>query len=470
MNNEHHEIQPKTIFQTIINTPLTDQDKEVLMFLYQPIIGANALCLYLTLLSEINSTTGQSDSLFHVDIITTTDMGIKQIMQARKKLEGIGLLDTFVKEDIELGFNYIYQLNHPETAIRFFKDEILSITLLNVVGQRKFNKLFEQFQPKEINLAGYENISADFKEIYLFNEEQVLSQQEFIQTIHHQLKKSRPKRELTVDSETFDWNFFLTQLTNFGIQLPEDEADFKKMVLLYHQSLGIDEFEMANLAAKSFDYYTNQINSQELKKQINQAFYPQKKQRKIDPFYKDMKLSEEEKSSYRYNSLKQMENFSDADIAVVMESEKFAPEIYLTMVKEACNLFPTNIEKYNVRFLVEHSKLPNSVINILIHFVIVIEKKTTFESEHASKIANDWAKEKICSPEEAIIYVKHRQKEKQTKMNTKKPFYKGKQQHIRKEILPDWVENPIKEKKLSKEKKAALDRQIQEFLNRGGES
>ncbi|MGK9317256.1 hypothetical protein QQF92_06335 [Melissococcus plutonius] len=189
MNNEHHEIQPKTIFQTIINTPLTDQDKEVLMFLYQPIIGANALCLYLTLLSEINSTTGQSDSLFHVDIITTTDMGIKQIMQARKKLEGIGLLDTFVKEDIELGFNYIYQLNHPETAIRFFKDEILSITLLNVVGQRKFNKLFEQFQPKEINLAGYENISADFKEIYLFNEEQVLSQQEFIQTIHHQLKK-----------------------------------------------------------------------------------------------------------------------------------------------------------------------------------------------------------------------------------------------------------------------------------------
>lgn len=49
----------------------------------------------------------------------------------------------------------------------------------------------------------------------------------------------------------------------------------------------------------------------------------------------------------------------------------------------------------------------------------------------------------------------------------KKPQQSGyRQQSIRQEILPDWVNNPPEEKKLSKEKKAELDKQIADFLAR----
>ncbi|MCV2498230.1 phage replisome organizer N-terminal domain-containing protein [Melissococcus plutonius] len=49
----------------------------------------------------------------------------------------------------------------------------------------------------------------------------------------------------------------------------------------------------------------------------------------------------------------------------------------------------------------------------------------------------------------------------------KKPQQSGyRQQSIRQETLPDWVNNPPEEKKLSKEKKAALDKQIADFLAR----
>ena len=36
----------KNIFQAVIDSPLSDQEKEVLTFLYQPIVGANAFSLY----------------------------------------------------------------------------------------------------------------------------------------------------------------------------------------------------------------------------------------------------------------------------------------------------------------------------------------------------------------------------------------------------------------------------------------
>ncbi|MBB5177536.1 hypothetical protein [Melissococcus plutonius] len=49
----------------------------------------------------------------------------------------------------------------------------------------------------------------------------------------------------------------------------------------------------------------------------------------------------------------------------------------------------------------------------------------------------------------------------------KKPQQSGyRQQSIRQEILPDWVNNPPEEKKLSEDKKAELDKQIADFLAR----
>lgn len=467
MKDAWKEIRPKTIFKVVIDWPLSDMEKEVLTFLYQPLIGAVAFSLYLTLLSEINGQTSQSEELFHADLITLTDSSLPQLTAARRKLEGIGLVDTFMKTDETLGRVLIYRLNHPETVERFFKDEILSITLLNTVGKRKFDKLYERFKPKFLRLEGYENISAGFKDVYLFKEEQIAAETELISKIQHDFENPRPTAPLTVESETFDWTFFEEQIAKLGIKLPTDKEAFRKLVFTFHESLGIDELEMANFASKSFDYYLNQIDTNEMKRQINAAFYPKRKQTQSVPLYFKPELSDKDNQTYRYNSLK-LAGFTEEEIKIVLESEKIPPEKYLEGVKRSKGGFPTDLEKYNVRYLIEQSDLPNSVINILLHFVCSVENKKSLRSEHLNEIANDWAEQKISSPEAAILYVKERSQKNKAKQEkqTKQRFSSA---PIRVEKLPDWVDQPSNSEKLSKERQRALQQQLQDLLKEEGE-
>lgn len=227
MKEKWKEVQPKSIFQATIAYPLSDQEQTVLTLLYQPLIGAKAFSLYLTLLSEVTET-GVSESLFHAELITMLDMSIKEIQTARKKLEGIGLLGTFVKEDNELGTYFLYRLNHPETAERFFKDEVLSLTLLNSVGQRKMDKLFERFKPKFISLTGFEDISASFKDIYLFKEEQIIAQSGQLGQMEQAFTDPRPVKKPSAVNETFDWAYFVQGIENLGIKLPDNSVGFKE--------------------------------------------------------------------------------------------------------------------------------------------------------------------------------------------------------------------------------------------------
>ena len=94
------ELKPST-FYTVYGEPQLDQSKQdALLYLYQPIIGSNALSLYLTFVSDV-SIEGKSASLMHTDLLAAVDTGLMNLVKAREQLEGIGLLETFQKTDNE---------------------------------------------------------------------------------------------------------------------------------------------------------------------------------------------------------------------------------------------------------------------------------------------------------------------------------------------------------------------------------
>ena len=466
MKDIRKEIQPKNIFKAVINNPLSNQEQEVLTFLYQPIVGANAFSLYLTLLSEIDAS-GMSDSLFHADLITMLDLSIQQLEKARSKLEGIGLLETFVKTDSELGNVYIYRLNHPESAEHFFKDEVLTLTLLNIIGQRKLDKLFNRFKPKFINLSGYENISVGFKDVYLFKEEQIISHSEMLNNIENSFHDSRPATKITAVSETFDWDYFISGIERLGIKLPANEEGFKEEIYIFHNLFGINELDMIDFASKSFDYYTNQIVVKDFERSIYLAKDPDKKQTNATPIRNEkVNLSEQDQQTYRHNSLK-LEGFSEQDIQMIMDSENNFPLNYLEALKAGRGGYITPQERSLVKYLVSKSGLPNSVINILINYVYNIQKQPTLKADYVNRIANEWAQSKIFSPEKAISHVRDLAKQGKEKKQNRSKYNNGKP--IRQEILPDWVNKPIEEKKLSSERQAELDRELQNLLNEEGD-
>lgn len=114
------ELKPTTIY-SVYGSPLLDESRQqALLFLYQPIIGAEALSLYLNLSSDI-TVEGKSPELMHADLLAAIDNGLAAMLKAREKLEGIGLLNTFQKEDNELGMMLFYQLIPPLMPIDFFR-------------------------------------------------------------------------------------------------------------------------------------------------------------------------------------------------------------------------------------------------------------------------------------------------------------------------------------------------------------
>ncbi|PZL75885.1 helicase DnaB [Enterococcus plantarum] len=466
MKENWKEVHPKSIFQVALSYPLSNQEQAVLTLLYQPIIGAEAFSLYLTLLSEVEES-GVSESLFHADLITMMDMSIKQIQTARKKLEGIGLLGTFVKDDSELGAHFFYRLNHPETAERFFKDEVLSLTLLNIVGQRKLDKLFDRFKPKFINLTGFAEVSASFKEVYQFKEEQIISQSKLLSQMERSFNDPRPAQKPSAVNESFDWAYFVQGIEKLGIKLPDNSVGFKEEVFVFHNLFGITELDMIDFCSKSFDYYTSKIDVKDFERAVYRTYDPDKKQKPSEFQRNDsVELSAEDQQTYRYNSLK-LNGFSTQDIQMIMDSEKNFPLNYLEALKNERGGYTTPQERSLVKYLVSKSGLPNSVINVLINYVYNIQKQPTLKADYVNRIANEWAQSGIFSPEKAIDHVRELAKKGKEQKQTRQRYGQN-NRPIRQETLPDWVDNPVEEQKLSKEEQARLDKEIQDFLSKGG--
>lgn len=467
MTNNWKEIQPKNIFQVTLSYPLSNQEQEILTLLYQPIVGAEAFSLYLTLMSEV-AEAGISESLFHSDLITMMDMSINQIRSARNKLEGIGLLTTLVKADTELGSHFLYRLNHPESAERFFKDEILTLTLLNSVGQRKLDKLIERFTPKFFHSAGYEDISASFKDVYSFKEAQLISESTQLSKLELAFEDPRPVKKMSAVSETFDWTYFIQRLEKLGIKLPDNSTSFKEEVYTFHNLFGINELDMVDFCSKAFDYYTSKIDIKEFERTIYRTYDTDRKQKSVE-FQRNEKaeLSEEDQQTYRYNSLK-MNGFSTQDIQMIMDIEKIFPLNYLEALKNERGGYTTPQERSLVKYLVSKSGLPNSVINVLINYVYNIQKQPTLKADYVNRIANEWAQIGIVSPEKAIEHVRELAK-KSKEQKQSKLRYNQYNQPVRQETLPDWVDNPVEDQKLSKEEQAKLDKEIQDFLSKGGD-
>ncbi|MGI6156101.1 MAG: DnaD domain protein, partial [Enterococcus lemanii] len=135
------------------------------------------------------------------------------------------------------------------------------------------------------------------------------------------------------------------------------------------------------------------------------------------------------------------------------------------------NSFVTDSEIRLLKTLIERTPLTNAVINILIHYVLVIQNNSTLQERFVTTIAANWSEKGFKTPEMAIEYVrqyvresKEKQREKEEKKQTQaKRTYAKKP--VRNEVLPEWIIEP-KEIKEDPEKQAAIQRRLQEYLKR----
>nr|MCR4581703.1 hypothetical protein [Bacilli bacterium] len=130
------------IYTVINQTVLTEVDKKVLISLYEPIIGSTALSLFLTLWQDLDKSEVMSRDLNHHHLMVTLKTSLANIVTARKALEAVGLVKSYLKENDNLN-EYLYELYSPLSAYEFFNHPVLSILLLNNVGEMEYHELTE---------------------------------------------------------------------------------------------------------------------------------------------------------------------------------------------------------------------------------------------------------------------------------------------------------------------------------------
>ena len=87
---------------------IAEYDKETIVNLYQPILGYRGIAVYFTLSSEANNQKITSLTT-HGQIINRMQIATGDFIEARKALEAVGLLKTYVTEQGDSKF-YSYEI------------------------------------------------------------------------------------------------------------------------------------------------------------------------------------------------------------------------------------------------------------------------------------------------------------------------------------------------------------------------
>ena len=142
---------------------IADYDRDTLSNLYQPMIGYEALALYMTLWSEANNER-ISPLCTHEQVFLRMRIPAGAYVEARKYLEATGLLKTFVSQGQDFKI-YHYDLYAPKSPRGFFDDALLYGMLIKSIGENNANRLKNIYLVEPKHDYG-EEITTKFAEMF----------------------------------------------------------------------------------------------------------------------------------------------------------------------------------------------------------------------------------------------------------------------------------------------------------------
>ena len=468
-------IHPNQGFKVRRQAQLSYLQTQSLTQLYQPIIGGQALSLYLTLHSLPMSDGLWSNQMLHAQILETLNTGINRVDQARIRLEAIGLLKTYrdLHSHSQAQFQrLIYDLQMPYDAYHFFSNPHLSNALFQAIGDQEYSIKIKSWQIDELNLKQFKEITADFSSVYNYLTVNEMADQT-IENQNNFLRHQKENNNIMTGTLEFDYNKFRQVLIANNINHQELNQVLKDHVLTCHQLYGLDEVTMAEIVLLSRHPIQEYI-------QIERIKHIAKKREQTSHFDKktDAKQSAsrhlENKPSKDQQSLKEsFPNLSEQEIELISICQQVSNEGFLYNLKKQKQGFATDSELYYVKALAEKSSLDKGVINLLIYYILIILNRDNVFKGELEKIANQWAQNNIENPGQALEFIHREEKAKQVasknqSQQTKSWSNKKKTGSQYKEIIPAWMKNPknpVASQKLPSELKFD-ERAIRDRINR----
>lgn len=249
---------------------LSNDDVSTITLLYAPLIGSDAVQLYLTFASLLERNNLKSETMLHQEVFDLLKLQEKMFLKARYQLEGIGLLTTY-KNELEV----VYVLCPPMSPKNFIKDATLGIYLYSSIGKNLFDKLYDHFKIEKIDKTMLTNITKSFEDVFTSQIEEDVSFSKF-----QYILGKRPK-SLKIGNHDFDFNKFVKEInpqfleTGITKQFTEQinntafvyAFDELQMAGLFHDSInksGYFDYRLLKKKANILYTYINHLEAPKL--------------------------------------------------------------------------------------------------------------------------------------------------------------------------------------------------------------
>ena len=427
---------PADIYQVINKSLLSEMDKLVLNMLYMPIIGNTSVTLYNTLYNELKANNYISNELTHHHLMTNLGDSLDNIKEARIKLEGVGLLKTYVKEGSVN--SYVYELYSPLSVNEFFNHPIFNMVLYNNVGKEEYLRVKSYFKFPTINLSNYTDITSAFDMTFKSR-----SYTNFELNYDNELVK-KEKRPLHYDL-MFDFDAMLSgmpkNLLNDKALMKSSRELITNLAFLYN----LDPLTMGDMVKISLNE-KGLIDKDLLKNNV----------RKYYQFNNDGRLPSLIFKS-QPDHLRSPSGDNTLRGRVIKAFETLKPYDFLKSKYKGVR--PTERDMKILEMLVVDLKLNPAVVNVLIDYVLKTQNNRLVKA-YVETIAGEWKRANIETAKEAMEYAEKAHKRLKKVKEVKSTTHNVK----REEATPDWFNKNLKKEDVNDETKEEIESFLREYV------
>ncbi len=428
----NYKILPADTYVVVNKSILINEDKKILNLLYLPIIGPTPIMLYNVLCSDLEKSEIMSTELTHHHLITNMHMSLEEFLLARRQLEAIGLLKTYVKKDSVN--NYLYELYSPINASEFFNHPILNIVLYNNIGKKEYEKLINYFKIPKLNTSSYQDITASFNEVF------VSIPLTSYEIINDNIRKTN-KLKLRINTN-FDFDFLVESIPKNIINSKAFTKEIKELILNLSFIYDIDVLKMSSII-KTCINEKGLINKEELRKNCRN-FY-QFDNGGLLPSVVDNTQPEFLRKPIGDNSNR---------AKIIYDFETTSPR---NLLKSRNNqMEPTKRDLKLVEDLIVVYGLKPGVVNVLLDYCLKVNNKKLNRS-FIETIAGQWQRLKIETVDEGMQAC-----EKEHKKYRKTVSYKN-IETSREIKVPEWFDKEISKKEVTEEEKNTIEELLKEY-------
>jgi replication initiation and membrane attachment protein len=437
--------------------PIHHADLVGLIHLYQPIVGASAISLYMTLACQVPlHRAGVSKLYAHSYLLQLCSFTFDQLLEARHLLEGVGLINTYEIEEEEDHVYYEYEMLPPLTPAKFFQSDILSVTLYNALGKERYIAVKDwltgddRFQPGRKE-EKKKNITRSFQDVFdsispaelakqAEREKEMTGPVAKIDESLHQGK--RPDFKQDIDFSILELR--LSHLLGKDVWTEDLKQEIRELGFLYQ----LDEWAILKALQNPYVTSHGQIRLDRLRSFVRSEYCmqfgstpvvakkadaEQAKEEKKMPTDPDKPLSEEEKH--------------------IRQLAQISPMQLLAFYQKGGRIPASDVEI--VESLIRHYGLPPGVVNVLLEYVL-LKYDYKLPRNLVEKIAGHWKRLGISTVEEAVEQAKKEEWETKRKKQQPRSFH-PKSPRNKPEALPRTLQMQMEQSKRSKSEQEAKD-------------